>query len=208
MRVFSIRSDSNDNVAAYLFYYREAKQFFIELPDNADPWKTPMILSKFAERGETTIDHYWSGIWVKERIIPTDRQNLGQILRENGMNSYDEFALLTLANGRCAQDDYYITEISQDELPPMITKRFRMKVSNIKILQYPNICITFKDGISGVCNVGRLMDNNSSFKALIKTDEGAFNNAKIMTDGYGIQWDDNMTVTYDKLYKNRKYLSD
>lgn len=202
MRVFSIRSDSSDNVAAYLFYYREAKQFFIELPDNADPWKTPMILSKFAERGETTVDHYWSGIWVKERIIPTDRQNLGQILHENGMDSYDEFALLTLANGRCAQDDYYITEISQDELPPMIAKRFRMKVSNIKILQYPNIYISFKDGISGICDAGRLMDNSSSFMALMKANEKAFNNAKIMTDGYGIQWDDNMTVTYDKLYKN------
>ena len=42
---------------------------------------------------------------MQQRIVPTDRQNLGEILRDNGLKEYDEFELLMLATGRCAQDD-------------------------------------------------------------------------------------------------------
>lgn len=41
---------------------------------------------------------------MQQRIAPTDRQNLGQILKDNGLDEYDEFQLLMLANGRCVQD--------------------------------------------------------------------------------------------------------
>lgn len=31
----------------------------------------------------------WSMRWVQSRIIPSSRQNIGEILRVNGMRSYD-----------------------------------------------------------------------------------------------------------------------
>ena len=57
------------------------------------------------------INAYWSKLWVQQRIVPTDRQNLGQVLKENGLSEYDEFELLMLAEGRCAQDSYFLAGV-------------------------------------------------------------------------------------------------
>ena len=57
MKVFAIRDEfdtSNKNLA-YLFYYENEKKFYIELPDDADPWETPLLLSSFLKRGEKTV---------------------------------------------------------------------------------------------------------------------------------------------------------
>ena len=110
MRIFAIKAEHDllNADIAYLFYYEQEKRFYIELPDDADPWNTPLILSSLLKRGERTVNSYWSKIWVQQRIIPSDRQNLGQILKESGLDSYDEFQLLLLNEGRCSQDDYYI----------------------------------------------------------------------------------------------------
>ncbi|MEE1300865.1 MAG: hypothetical protein UHI93_09995, partial [Acutalibacteraceae bacterium] len=91
MRIFAIR-DGNADVPkdlAYLFYYEKDKTFYIELPEGADEWETPLLLSSFVKRGETTVNPYWSKLWVQQRIIPTDRQNIGQVLRDNGLELYD-----------------------------------------------------------------------------------------------------------------------
>jgi len=36
------------------------------------------------------MDSFWGGKFVAQRIIPPDRQNLGSILKENGLKAYDE----------------------------------------------------------------------------------------------------------------------
>ena len=45
------------------------------------------------KRGETTVNSYWSKIWVQQRIVPPDRQNIGEILRDNHLQEYDEYAV-------------------------------------------------------------------------------------------------------------------
>ena len=48
MKVFAIKDDNmGDAVLGYLIYYKNAKAFYIELPDDADPWTTPLLLSSF-----------------------------------------------------------------------------------------------------------------------------------------------------------------
>jgi hypothetical protein len=112
MKIFAIRDEENQKKdLAYLIYDEKEKSFCIKLPDNADPWETPLLLSSFAKRGERTVGSYWSRLWVQQRIVPTDRQNLGEILKANGLKEYDEFELLMLAQGRCAQDSYYLVPI-------------------------------------------------------------------------------------------------
>lgn len=81
------------------------------------------MLDSFVKRGETTVNSYWSKIWVQQRIVPIDRQNIGEILRDNHLKEYDEYELLMLAMGRCAQDDYYLVPINEKELPEEITRR-------------------------------------------------------------------------------------
>ena len=107
MKIFAIRDESSQEQKdlAYLLYYEQEKRFYIELPENADAWETPLLLDSFVKRGETTVNSYWSKIWVQQRIVPPDRQNIGEILRDNHLKEYDEYALLMLAMGRCAQDE-------------------------------------------------------------------------------------------------------
>ena len=92
MRIFAIKDDtlSQEIVLGYLIYYENAKAFYIELPDDADPWETPLLLSSFVKRGERSVSSYWSRLWVQQRIIPRDRQNIGQVLKENGLRVVEE----------------------------------------------------------------------------------------------------------------------
>ena len=114
MRVFAIRNadDPLPRDAAFLFYCEREKKFRIELPDDADPWNTPLILSSVLLQGSRTVNAYWSMVWVRQRIVPPERQNIDWILKENGMRSYDEFTLLLKSEGRCVQDSFYISEIT------------------------------------------------------------------------------------------------
>ena len=148
MKIFAIRdeTDAAGKNLAYLLYYETAKQFYIELPDDADPWETPMVLSSFARNGETSVNSYWSRLWVQQRIVPSDRQNISQVLRDNGLKEYDEYGLLMLAMGRCAQDDYYLVPVGEKDLPEMIVKRFMKRVEEVVPLPAFNLLIFFRDG--------------------------------------------------------------
>ena len=54
MKIFVIRNeeDKTRKNLAYLIYYEKDKRFYIELPDDADIWETPLILSSRLKRGE------------------------------------------------------------------------------------------------------------------------------------------------------------
>ena len=71
----------------------------------------PYIISSLKKRGFQKIGPEWSMIWVRSRIVPNTRQNIGQILRANKMRRYDEYELLLKNQGRCCQDEYYLEEI-------------------------------------------------------------------------------------------------
>ncbi len=77
MKIFAIRDESaqEQKNLAYLLYFEQEKRFYIALPENADAWETPLLLASFVMRGETTVNSYWSKIWVVQRFVPPDRQN-------------------------------------------------------------------------------------------------------------------------------------
>ena len=53
MKIYAIRDESvqEQKDLAYLLYYELEKQFYIELPENADAWETPLLLDSFVKRG-------------------------------------------------------------------------------------------------------------------------------------------------------------
>lgn len=130
-RVYEVKDETDDSrkVLAWLFYFPETKQFRTELPSDADYWTTPLLLSSLLERGEYSIGSHWSQMWVEQRIVPIDRQNIAQILKDNGLAEYDPYELLILANGRCAQDDYYLEEVQVNDLPTEILDRLEQKLA-------------------------------------------------------------------------------
>lgn len=202
MKIFAIRDESADNQVdlAYLLYYELEKRFYIELPEDADPWETPLLLSSFVKRGETSVNSYWSKIWVQQRIVPTDRQNLGQVLKDNNLKEYDEFSLLMLSMGRCAQDDYYLVPIEETQLPEQIQKRFAKLIEDIVPLDDYSLLVFFRDGMVKKCSIKERYEHAASFQVLFRN-ESYFTAVSLQPGGHGIEWDVNLSISASTLYR-------
>lgn len=202
MKIFAIRDESAaiQKNLAYLFYYEQEKTFYIELPENSEPWEIPLLLDSFAKEKNNTVNSYWSKVWVKQRIIPPDRQNIGEILRDNHLKEYDEFELLMLAMGKCAQDDYYLTPMKEKDLPEEISRRFARKIEDVLPLEDYYLLVFFRDGVVKKCNLKKYFEKTEKFRILLKKKE-YFKQIQIQTGGYGVAWDVNMTVSDSLLYR-------
>lgn len=111
MRKYAIKKDKEDKVLSILLYDENTKTFTIDIPEDVTEKEAPLIMASFVKRGVRHVDQEWSMRWVRSRITPNSRQNIGQILRENRMKAYDEFAFLIKSQGRCCQDECYIEEM-------------------------------------------------------------------------------------------------
>lgn len=203
MKIFAIRDedDVRKKDLAFLIYYENAKQFYIEIPEEADPWETPLLLETFVKRGERTINAYWSRLWVRQRIVPTDRQNLGQILKENGLEQYDELDLLMLGNGRCAQDNYYLVPVAEAELPEEFRNRYEKRVEDVIPLTGAQLLVFFRDGAVKKCDMPYLLEKNNRFRPIMNNQQ-LFCNVAVQPGGYGISWGENLDVADKILYEN------
>lgn len=201
MRIFAIKdeTDLSRKTLAWLIYYEQAKRFYIELPQNADIWETPLLLSSFLKRGERTINAYWSEQWVRQRIVPQDRQNLGQILKENGLQEYDEFRLLMLASGRCSQDDYYLDELR--ELPDELVIRFEKKIEDVIPLQKKQLLVFFRDGQVKKYDAGHYFREKPEYSPLC-VNEKLFSSVSVQPGGYGVGWGERLTIPDTELFSN------
>jgi hypothetical protein len=201
MKIFAIRDETDEKRKnlAYLLYYEQEKRFYIELPDDADPWETPLLLASFAKRGEKTVNSYWSKLWVQQRIVPADRQNLGQILKDNRLKEYDEYSLLMLSMGRCAQDDYYLVPMKEGDLPEEIQNRFLKRIEDIIPLEDYYLLVFFRDGKVKKCSLRGRFQSDKAFSVLLRNEE-LFYHVQMQTGGYGVAWDTNMAISDAQLY--------
>lgn len=205
MKIFAIRdaADASKKDLAYLLYYETDRRFYIELPENADPWETPLLLASFVQKGERTVNSYWSRLWVQQRIVPADRQNIAQILRDNGLKAYDEYALLMLSSGRCEQDDYYLAPIETEQMPESIVCRSKTKIEDVIPLQNRCLLVFFRDGTIRKCDLTAYFEKTPRFAILLIRPD-YFADVGIQTGGYGVQWDENLSIPDSVLYKMGK----
>lgn len=203
MKIFAIR-DEYDNAnkdLAYLLYYDRSKSFYIELPDDADSWETPLILESFLKKGETTVNSYWSKVWVQQRIVPTDRQNLGQVLKDNGLSEYDEYDMLMLSMGRCSQDDYYLIQIDEFALPREIIDRLATKIDDVVPLEDFNLLVFFRNGNVKKCSLKNHFKKYCQFN-IVLNNPNLFEQVQIQPGGYGITWDTALNISDSVLYEH------
>ncbi len=148
MKAYAIRDASIDKERdlAWLLYYEREDSFHIEICENVDEWEAPLILSSFVKRGRRALDPYWSLRWVEERIVPRDRQNLGLILKKNGLTQYDAHKLLVLADGKCAQDECFISPLKTDSLPQELRRRLAGTLSCV-VPASDHTFLFFKEGL-------------------------------------------------------------
>lgn len=128
-----------------------------------------LVAGFLRETWETTVNSYWSKIWVEQRIVPPDRQNIGEILRDNHLKEYDEYALLMLAMGRCAQDDYYLVPIDEKALPEEITKRFSKRIEDVLPLEDHCLLVFFRDGAVKKCDLQKHFERRRRFKSFSRS---------------------------------------
>ena len=206
MKIFAIKNEyENLEPTAFLIYYEISDKYYIEIIDGIDEWTVPFFLSSFVKKGIYTVDSGFSYDWVRQRIVPTDRQNIGQILRDNNLSSYNEYELLLLASGRCAQDDYCLVEIKHDDLPKCILNRFKKKIDDIIPLSGTfSLLIFFNDKKVKKCDMRPLINNNSALKNYLSQYPDRFKDVKVDVGGYGVSWNDNMIISNTQLYKSGK----
>lgn len=111
MRKYAIKRNNKNRVVAILNYDEEKKTYTIDIPEDVTEKESPFMLSLFLEKGIRHVNPEWSMRWVRSRIIPSSRQNIGEILRVNGMETYDEHTLLLKNEGRSCQDEFYIESL-------------------------------------------------------------------------------------------------
>ena len=95
MRRFAIKEENSEYpLWAVLTYDEESDVYGGEIPEEIDPDHLPAIFGILARKGIYRVEDKWARRFVKERVVPPDRQNIGMILRDVGMTYYHEFPLL------------------------------------------------------------------------------------------------------------------
>lgn len=111
MTKYAIKRNNQNKIVAILNYDEQSKSYTIDIPEGTTEKEAPFMLSLFLKKGIRHMDSEWSMKWVQSRLIPSSRQNIGEILRVNGMCSYDEHKLLVKNEGRSCQDEFYIQHL-------------------------------------------------------------------------------------------------
>lgn len=194
-----VMPDGRDRVVGYLFCFPAFKRYYIELDGDIDKWDAPALFSGQVKRKNHSIDHELSMKWIRQRIVPSERQNISSILRENKLKEYDEYRLLQLSCGRCAQDDCYITRAEEDELPDEIAKRLTHNVCDVMTLMPHKALVFFNDGSSRVADLGKIMGEDMIF-GNVMADDDIYRRVKVSPGGFGIEWDDDRFIPARRLY--------
>ena len=86
-------------------------KYLVTLIDGLDDYEVPIdFMMKYIEgrrefRGQEVFE------WIQDRVIPSGRQNIDEILRKMNLPEYDELGIFMYFNGKCCRDSYRIEEI-------------------------------------------------------------------------------------------------
>lgn len=112
---------------ALLTYDTETEEFNIRIADGLTLDDVPLLMEPFVEKGQLDMGPKWSRRWVEERIPPTGRQNLGEILRAHELEEYDPFTLLRNNRGESSQDYFVVRLPSEEEAEGLASARLRAR---------------------------------------------------------------------------------
>ena len=99
---------SRKKSVATLFYDEDKREFKIVIPREQDISKLPMLLRASASKGIYELDPRHSLVWVQNRIVPSERQNIGQFLKSYNMPYYREDLMLEQNEGSSIQDNFLV----------------------------------------------------------------------------------------------------
>lgn len=182
-----------DSAIGYLFYYEKADSFIIELCKDLDEWDAPLLFQKFIKEKRYTISREVSLMWVRERVIPSGRQNIGSILKNHKLISYSEMAFLSLSKGKCSQDNCYISEISEEEIPKDILDRRKKNVWECFPTEDNQLLCLFKDDVVQKVKLSLLYERYVELSRILRNRE-VFDTLKVGVGGYSIVFNDSLEI--------------
>lgn len=197
MKIFKIIDEEQDLFIGTLLYYDKAKDFIIELSGELNEWNAPLLLTAYVKKGVFTIPRDISFLWVKERVIPSDRQNISAILDRHKLKQYDELPFLELSEGRCSQDHMYIKRVA--ELPVYVTERAQKNIKECVVLDQNTLLCFFEDNttrkivldeLAGIDGVEKICRNQMLQKS-----------CRIGTGGYCITFNNSIDIPAAVLYR-------
>lgn len=197
MKIYDIFDQENDISVGTLIYYEKSSACIIELSDKLDKWTAPLLFTHCVENKIYTILQEESLLWVKERVIPSGRQNIGSILSHHRLKEYDEMKLLELSKGECSQDSLCIKAL--DELPDYVKKRAMGNVTDCVILDDGFLLCFFADDSIRKIDLHDIKDLEGVDKVL--NNQLLFNSGKVGVGGYSVTFNDSIEISARVLYK-------
>lgn len=198
MKIFQIIDEENNLLAGILLYYEKERTFIIELPEYLDEWTAPLLFTSYVKKNIYTIPRDISFLWVKERVIPSGRQNINDILAQHHMKSYDEMKFLEISEGRCSQDSLYIKRI--DYLPDFVIKRQQKNMKECVMLEKHNMLCFFEDDTVRKINLNNVEASEDLYKVI--HNERLYQSGKIGTGGYFVTFNDSIDIPAGVLYRS------
>ena len=89
--------------------------FLLQLTQACTERRLPLSVSFCVQREGRCATPHESEDWARSRIVPESRHNIGEVLRANGLNDYDEISLFAACNGRSSDDDLLAYELDLPE---------------------------------------------------------------------------------------------
>ena len=209
MKAYEIRESASETSIGVLLYYEQKKTSIIELDDTLDEWTAPLLFSGFVKSGVFTIPRDISLAWIRERVIPSGRQNINSILNRHKLKEYDEMNLLELSEGKCSQDSLYIRKT--DELPIYVSERMKHNLADITLLNENTLLCFFRDDSVKRVKLellGNVMQKDKRAKKSdidkITKNEKLYKSAKIGAGGYFLTFNNSIDIPTSLLYEAGK----
>lgn len=196
MKIFQIIDEENALLVGVLLYYEKARTCIIELPEYLDEWTAPLLFTSYVKKKIYTIPRDISFLWVKERVIPSGRQNIKAILEHHHMQVYDEMKFLEISEGRCSQDSLYIRKA--EHLPDFVVKRQQKNIVECVMCENHTLLCFFADEILKKIELKKI-DIEDLNKVI--NNERLYQSGKVGTSGYFITFNDSIDVQASVLYK-------
>ena len=197
MRSYNIiDGDLNQNIGC-LICYEKSEDCVVELIDGIDEWKAPLLFDRFVKEGVYTIPRKASKMWLEERVIPSDRQNLAAILKNHNLREYNIFKMLDISKGICTQDSMYIKPIN--EIPKYIELRTKEYVRECVALSNGRLLCFFNDSITKIIHLSEFIDIDKI--EYVMRDKKLYESIRVVTGGRCVTFNIQLTFQHIDLGK-------
>lgn len=182
----------------YLFYYEKAREFIIELASDIDEWQAPLLFQGSVKRGSYTIPKEVALMWVQERVIPSGRQNIGEILRTHKLKEYSEISMLSLSKGRSSQDFCYLKEVNEEDIPENIRQRWLGNVIECFPTETGDIVCLFQDNTARLVHLDKLISKYTELTHVLNHRE-LLESVQVGVGGYSISFNESIEISASDL---------